>query len=121
MTPIKMRYANIEREMLAVVFGCLKYHHYLCGRRYVYKSDHQLLEKIHLKNLSDTPSRLKRLLLKIQSYDFEIKYIPGKEVALANALCRVNPEDMMELKGLDFTVYGLTPCITPIQTSTIHA
>ena len=31
-TPTEMRYANIEREMLAVVFGCLKYHHYLYGR-----------------------------------------------------------------------------------------
>ena len=24
--PAEMRYINIEREMLAVVFGCLKYH-----------------------------------------------------------------------------------------------
>ena len=41
LTPAEMRYANIEREMLAVVFWCLKYHHYLYGRRFVCKSDHQ--------------------------------------------------------------------------------
>ena len=120
LTPAEMRYANIDREMLVVVFGCLKYHHYLYGRRFVCRSDHQPLEKIHLKNLSDVPPRLQRLLLKIQPYDFEIKYIPGKEVALADALSRVNPQDKMELKGLDFTIHELTPCMTPIQVSRIH-
>ena len=45
LTPTEMRYANIEREMLVVVFGCLTYHHYLYGRRFVCRSDHQPLEK----------------------------------------------------------------------------
>ena len=27
LTPAETRYANIEHEMLAVVFGCLKFHH----------------------------------------------------------------------------------------------
>ena len=44
-TPAKMMYANIERDKLAVVFGCLKYHHYLYDRRFVCRSDHQPLEK----------------------------------------------------------------------------
>ena len=52
------------------------------------------------KNLSDAPPRLQRLLFKVQPYDFEIKYIPGKEVALVDALSRVNPQYKMELKGL---------------------
>ena len=41
-------------------------------------------------------------MLPIQPYDFEIKYIPGKEVALADVVSRVNSQEM-ELKGLDFT------------------
>ena len=43
-----------------------------------------------------------RVLLTIQPYDFEIKYIPDKEVAPADAVSRVNPQDEMELKCLDF-------------------
>ena len=119
LTPAEMRYANIEREMLAVVFGFLKYHHYLYGRRFVCRSDHQPLEKIHLKKLSDAPPRLQRLLLKIPLYDLEIKHIPGKEVALADTLRRVNPQDKMELKGLDFTIHELTPYMIPIKLSMI--
>ena len=60
-------------------------------------------------------------MLEIQPYVFEIKYIPGKEVVLADAISRVNPQDKMELKGLDFTVHELTPCMAPIQMSMICA
>ena len=51
LTPAEMRYASTEREreMLAVVFVYLKYHHFLYGRRFVCKSDHQPLEKNSLK------------------------------------------------------------------------
>ena len=56
--------------------------------------------KVHF--LPDALPSLQRVLLTIQSYDFEIKYIPGKEVALADAANRVNSQDEMELKGLDF-------------------
>ena len=45
LTLAKMRYFNIETEMLAVAIGYLKYHHYLYGRRFVCKLDHQPLEK----------------------------------------------------------------------------
>ena len=83
LTPAETRYANIECEMLAVVFGCLKFHHYLYGRSFVCNSDHQPLENIHLKHLSDAPPRLQRLLLKLQPYDITIKYLPGHKVAVS--------------------------------------
>ena len=120
LTQAEMRYANIEREMVAVAFGCLKYHHYLYGRRFVCKSDHQPLEKNSFKNLSDAPPRLQKLLLKIQLYAFEIKHIPSKEAALEDALSRVNPQDKMEIKDFDFIIHYLTPCMTPIQVLRMH-
>ena len=58
LTSAETRYANIEREMLAVVLGCIKFHHYLYGRKFVCQSDHKPLEDIHLKTLSDAPPRL---------------------------------------------------------------
>ena len=85
-----MRYGSIERKLLVLVNGHLKYHHYLHGRRFVYKSDHQYLEKSTWKYFSVAPPRLQRLLLTIQPYDFEIKHIPGKEIALADVGSKVN-------------------------------
>ena len=77
--------------------------------------------KVNFIFFSDAPSRLQRVLLTIQPYDFEIKYIPGKEDALAVAVSRVNPQDEIELKGLDFTIHELIQCVTLIQMSMICA
>ena len=62
-----------------------------------------LLEKIHFKNVFDVPPNLQSVLLKIQTCDFKVSYIPGKEIALADALGRVNPHEKMQLKGLQCT------------------
>ena len=41
LTPAETRYANIECEMLALVFGCIRFHHYLYGREFICQSDHR--------------------------------------------------------------------------------
>ena len=90
-TETEQRYANIEREMLAVVYACEKFHTYVYGKSFVVESDHKPLEMIHLKNLSAAPPRLQRLLIRLQGYDVQIKYKPGKDMLLADALSRLNP------------------------------
>ncbi|XP_029212518.2 uncharacterized protein LOC114976273 [Acropora millepora] len=55
LTDTEKRYANIEREMLAVVVACEKFHSYLFGKRFLVESDHKPLEMIHLKNLTAAP------------------------------------------------------------------
>ena len=62
LTPAETRYANIERKMLAVVFGCMKFHHYLYGRWFICESDHKPLEDIHLKHLSDAPTKVTKII-----------------------------------------------------------
>ena len=94
--------------MLAIVFGCLKFHHYLYGRSFVCNSDHWPLENIHLKHLSDAPPRLQRLLLKLQPYDITIKYLPGNKVVVADALSRVSPSGKTVIRGLDVTIQEMT-------------
>ena len=40
------RYANIERELLAIVFACQHFSTYLLGRSFIAESDHKPLEMI---------------------------------------------------------------------------
>ena len=101
--------------MLAVVFSCMRFHHYLYGREFIYQSDHKSLEDTHLKHLSNDPPRLKRLLLKIQPYTFDIKYVPGKDISMAEALSRVSPNEKTEIKGSHVTIHELTPQLSRIQ------
>ena len=77
LTPAEQRYANIEREMLACVFGAERFHTYVFGRSFTIESDHKPLEQISLKNLADAPARLQRMLLRLQNYDVRITYRPG--------------------------------------------
>ncbi len=89
LTSTEQRYANIEREMLAVVFGCKRFHTYVYGRPFTIESDHKPLQMIVEKNLTAAPPRLQRMLLEIQGYDLSIKYKPGKDVPLADGLSRL--------------------------------
>ena len=56
-------YANIERELLAIIYGCEKFHMYLYGRTFIMEMDHKPLEMISLKNLTAAPAHLQRMLL----------------------------------------------------------
>ena len=66
LTDAETRYANIERELLAIVFACQRFSTYLLGRSFVAESDHKPLEMIAMKNLANAPPRLQRMLLELQ-------------------------------------------------------
>ena len=46
------RYANIEREMQAVVYGYKRFYTFLFRRQFTVHTDHKPLESIHLKHLT---------------------------------------------------------------------
>ena len=54
LTNTECQYTNIEREMLAAVFGAERFHTYVYGQSFTIESDHKLLESISRKNLADT-------------------------------------------------------------------
>lgn len=88
LTSSQRNYAQIEKETLAVVFGCQKFHQYIYGRTVTVESDHKPLESIFRKPLLAAPMRLQRLLLAVQKYDLKIEYTPGKLMFVADALSR---------------------------------
>ena len=47
LTDTETRYANIERELLAIVFACQQFNTYILGRPFTVESDHKPLEMIH--------------------------------------------------------------------------
>lgn len=89
LTPAETRWAQIEKELLAIVFGCFKFHQFIYGHKSVLvESDHKPLEAIFKKALNDTPVRLQRMLLRLQKYSLEIKYVPGRFMFVADTLSR---------------------------------
>ena len=76
LTDTETRYANIKRELLAIVFACQRFNTYMLGRQFTVESDHKPMEMIHQKSLASATPRLQRMLLQLQRYDLTIKYKP---------------------------------------------
>ena len=98
LTGVESQYANIERELLAIIFACIWFNTYLQGCRFTVQSEHKPLEMIHLKSMYNAPPQLQRMLLQLQKYDMEIKYKPGSEMLLADTLSRCPARYSQEIK-----------------------
>ncbi|KAI5718308.1 hypothetical protein M8J77_019339 [Diaphorina citri] len=81
-------YAQVEKEMMAILVGCLKFHKYIFNTKVIVETDHKALESLFKKPLAQVPARIQRMMLKIQAYDLEVKYVPGKYLYLADMLSR---------------------------------
>ena len=88
MTEAETRYAQIEKELLSVVFALVRFHQLVYGQHILVKNDHHPLEEIVKKKLCSTPPRLQHMLLRLQRYNFTLKYKSGKELILVDMLSR---------------------------------
>ena len=95
LTPAETRYAQIEKELLAIVFACAHFEAYIYGRDAIQvETDHQPLVSIIKKPLNSAPSRLQRMLLQLQKYSLNLKYKRGPTMFLADTLSRAYLHDI---------------------------
>ena len=88
------RYAQIEKECLAIVFGCQKFSQYITRRAKVtVESDYKPLQSIFKKSLLEAPCRLQRMMLRLQRYNLEVTYKPGPQMYIADHLSRASMSD----------------------------
>jgi hypothetical protein len=105
MTEVETRYAQIEKELLAIVFAMEKFYHYTYGRHITVWSDHKPLELILGKPLHKAPRRLQNMCMRLQRYSFDVYYRKGKEMEVADTLSRAylpmstkcGPQDDLQL------------------------
>ena len=93
LTDTETRYAQIEKELLAIVFSCEKFDHFTFGRTVHVQSDHKPLESILNKPLYRAPKRLQAMIMRLQRYDLIISYVSGKLLYLADTLSRAFSPD----------------------------
>ena len=90
LTETECNYAQIEKELLAVTFGCERFHQYIYAKKVLVETDHRPLISIISKPLDKAPARLQRMLLRLQRYDIDLRYKPGKELYSADTLSRAH-------------------------------
>lgn len=75
------------KELLAIVDSCKHFRPYLFGQKFTIETDHKPLT--WLFSLKEPNQRLIRWKLRLEEFNFEIKYKKGKENKVADALSRI--------------------------------
>ncbi len=88
MTSAETRYAQIEKELLGIVFACERFHQFIYGATVEAETDHKPLISLFKKPLTDCPLRVQRLLLMVQKYDLLVVNTPGKQLVVADTISR---------------------------------
>ena len=92
LSPGEQKYAQIEKECLALTWACERFHQYLYGLKTVkLLTDHKpLVPLVNDKDLDAAPVRCQRLLMRLMKYNVEATYCPGKNMLISDLLSR-NP------------------------------
>ena len=85
-TETQKKYSTIERECLAVVWGCEKFARFLAGRQFILQTDHRPLT--FLRTAKTKNSRLLRWALALQEFAFQVEPLPGRANIFADLLSR---------------------------------
>ena len=87
LTSTETRYSQTEKEALALVWACEKFHPYVYGIPFELVTDHKPLEVIYGPR-SKPCARIERWVLRMQPYKFKVKYQPGPK-NIADPLSRL--------------------------------
>lgn len=87
LTSTEKNYAQIEKELLAIVFACVRFDQIIVGNpKATIKTDHKPLLSIFKKPLLSAPRRLQHMLLNLQRYNLSVEFVTGKSNVVADAL-----------------------------------
>ena len=90
LTPQQRNYCTTRKELLAVVRFTRQFRHYLLGRKFTVRTDHNSLT--WLMRFKMIEGQLARWLEELSQYDMEIAHRPGKKHGNADALSRLSDE-----------------------------
>ena len=93
-TETESRYAQIEKEALAVTWPLEHWADFLIGMKFKVQTDHKpLIPLFSTKLINELAVRIQRLRMRLMRFDFTNKHIPGKLLYTADALSRSPRED----------------------------
>ena len=100
-TAAQRSYSQIEKELAAIVFGAERFYQYLYGKKVIVETDHKPLITIINNPLCKAPARCQRLLLRLQAFDLQPKYVPGKYMYISDMLSRAVRPSVVKTSTLE--------------------
>lgn len=108
----EQKWAQIEKELLAIVFACEKFHFMLYGREFTVESDHKPLEALVKRDINDVTMRLQSMFMFLLKYPrMNIVYKPGKQMLVADCLSRAQLSEISEIEELSNVIHSVTKSV----------
>ena len=97
LAPAEKRHAQLEKEVLAIIYGVKKFHQYLFGRKFIIYSDYKPIQHLFSESrpvLVLVSARIQRWAQTLGAYDYVMEYKPGNQHANADSLSRLPLPDI---------------------------
>ena len=101
MSDTEHRYAQIEKEALAITWACEKFSPYILGKGITIETDHKpLVPLLGNKYLDSFPPRVLQFRLRLSRFEYQITHVPGKQLYTVDTLSRapVSPSESSNLQ-----------------------
>lgn len=95
--------STIEKELAAIHWAIMYFRPYIYGHQFKVKSDHRPL--VYLFSMKNPSSKLTRMRLDLEEFDFHIEYIKGSENVGADALSRIDINDLKQMKEENAAIF----------------
>ena len=115
LTDTECRYAQIEKEALALTWACKRFSEYVLGKQIQLETDHKpLVPILGNKSLDTLPPRVLCFRLRLMKFQFTIKHVSGKELYIPDTLSRaplssqLDNLEVMSAEDIEFFIHTLT-------------
>ncbi|GFY72776.1 retrovirus-related Pol polyprotein from transposon 17.6, partial [Trichonephila inaurata madagascariensis] len=91
---------------MAVIYGLGHFNYYTYGRIVTVQRDHKPILGLSKKPYDTISPRLQHMLLRLNKYNIQLEYVPGKNLVIADALSRAQSttDNFDEVLGQEATV-----------------
>ena len=104
LTTTEQRYAQVEKDSLALTWACEHFSDYLIGLTFHIITDHKpLVPLFSTKSLDDLPICIQRFRMQMMRFNYTISHVLGKQLVIADMLSRA-PTDIPSASDLHFEV-----------------
>ena len=98
-------YSATARETLAAVFGCEHFSHYLQGKKFVLRTDHNPL--VWLRAMKNPKRPYNGWIVRLEQFNYQVQYRPGKHHVNADFNSRMMSEGLLVYRRRSLMLMGL--------------
>ncbi|ETW98423.1 MAG: hypothetical protein ETSY2_42830 [Candidatus Entotheonella gemina] len=118
MSETERRYAQVEKEALAITWACDKFSMYILGKHFQIETDHKpLIPLLGSKQLDNLPPRILRFRLRLARFDYSISHVPGKHMYTADTLSRAPTSEQSDPAVEELAELAMEACVTHLPAS----